>query len=157
MAACTPSIHVFLGRPLFRLSSGILLMWLYHCSLFFSMMSMMSGFPFTYEMKRRLREIAINIHTLSINNESDFSIKNIKLCDYKVSAMKCVKFLDSVLNKKYRKSTPLEKVTLIRLDFNLDLIKDSFNYGIMVPRLMGIICKWSRLQYTRAYAHSPVR
>ena len=53
MAACTPSIHVFLGRPLFRLSigthsiinfgilsSGILLTWPYHCSLFFSMMSM---------------------------------------------------------------------------------------------------------------------
>ena len=59
-AACTPSIHVFLGRPLFRLSSGIhsiinfgilssgiLLTWPYHCSLFFSMISMMSGFPFT--------------------------------------------------------------------------------------------------------------
>jgi hypothetical protein len=29
------------------LSSGILLTWLYHCSLFFSMMSMMSGFLFT--------------------------------------------------------------------------------------------------------------
>ena len=50
-AACTPSIHVFLGRPLFLLSrdiqsiinfgilsSGILLTWPYHCSLFFSMM-----------------------------------------------------------------------------------------------------------------------
>jgi len=49
MAACTPSIHVFLGRPLFLLSrgiqsiinfgilySGILLTWPYHCSLFFS-------------------------------------------------------------------------------------------------------------------------
>ena len=60
MAACTPSIHVFLGRPLFLLSScthsviniailssGFLLTWPYHCSLFFSMMSMMSGFPFT--------------------------------------------------------------------------------------------------------------
>ena len=60
MAACTPSIHVFLGRPLFLLSSGIhsiinfgilssgiLLTWPYHCSLFFSMMSMMSGCPFT--------------------------------------------------------------------------------------------------------------
>src|SRR5215469_4629875 len=60
MAACTPSIHVFLERPLFLLSSGIhsiinfgifssgiLLMWPYHCSLFFCMMSMMSGFPFT--------------------------------------------------------------------------------------------------------------
>jgi hypothetical protein len=60
MAACTPSIHVFLGRPLFRLSSGnhsiinygihssrILLTWPYDCSLFFCMMSMMSGFPFT--------------------------------------------------------------------------------------------------------------
>jgi len=57
MAACTPSIHVFLGRPLFLLfrdiesiinfgilSSGILLTWPYHCSLF---CSMMSGFPFT--------------------------------------------------------------------------------------------------------------
>ena len=61
MAACTPSIHVFLGRPLFLLSSGthsiinfgilssgILLAWLYHCSLFFSMISMMSAFPFTH-------------------------------------------------------------------------------------------------------------
>jgi len=60
MAACTPSIHVFLGRPLFLLSSGIhsiinfgilssgiLLTWPYHCSLFFSVMSMMSGCPFT--------------------------------------------------------------------------------------------------------------
>ena len=60
MAACTPSIHVFLGRPLFLLSSGthsiinfgilssgILLKWSYHCSLFFCMKSMMSGFPFT--------------------------------------------------------------------------------------------------------------
>ena len=46
MAACTPSIHVFLGRPPFLLScgihsitsfgilsSGILLTWAYHCSL----------------------------------------------------------------------------------------------------------------------------
>ena len=60
MAACTPSIHVFLGRPLFLLSSGthsiiyfgilssvILLTWPYHCSLFFCMMFMMSDFPFT--------------------------------------------------------------------------------------------------------------
>ena len=60
MAACTPSIHVFLGRPLFLLSvgvhsiinfgilySGILLTWPYHCNLFFSVMSMMSCFPFT--------------------------------------------------------------------------------------------------------------
>ena len=60
MAACTASIHVFLGRPLFLLSSGIhsiinfgipssgiLLTWPYHCSPFFSMLSMMSGFPFT--------------------------------------------------------------------------------------------------------------
>jgi len=59
MVACTPPIHVFLGRPLFllssgihsiinvgTLSSGILLMWPYQCSLFFSMMCMMSGFPF---------------------------------------------------------------------------------------------------------------
>ena len=59
MAACT-SIHIFLGRPLFLLSrgiqsiinfgilsSGIPLTWPYHCSLFFYMMSMMSGFPFT--------------------------------------------------------------------------------------------------------------
>jgi hypothetical protein len=29
------------------LSSGILLTWPYHCSLFFFMISMMSGFPFT--------------------------------------------------------------------------------------------------------------
>jgi hypothetical protein len=60
MAACTHSIHVFLGRPLFLLSScihsminfgilssGILLTWSYRCSLFFSMMPMLSGFPFT--------------------------------------------------------------------------------------------------------------
>jgi len=60
MAAYTPSIHVFLGRPLFLLSSGIhsiinfgilssgiLLTWPYHCSLFFCMMSMMSSCPFT--------------------------------------------------------------------------------------------------------------
>ena len=57
MAVCTPSIHVFLGCPLFLLSrgiqsiinfgilsSGILLMWPYHCSLFCSVISMMSGF-----------------------------------------------------------------------------------------------------------------
>ena len=64
MAVCTPSIHIFLGRPLYLLSCGIqsgiqsvinfgilsygiLLTWPYHCSLFFSVMSMMSGFPFT--------------------------------------------------------------------------------------------------------------
>ena len=60
MAACTPSIHVFLGRRPFLLSrrnqciinfgilsSGNLLTWPYHCSLFCSMISMMSGFPFT--------------------------------------------------------------------------------------------------------------
>ena len=60
MAPCTPSIYVFLGRPLFLLShgihsiinfgilsSGILLTWPYHCSLFFCTMSMVSGFPFT--------------------------------------------------------------------------------------------------------------
>ena len=60
MAACTTPIHVSLGRPLFLLSigvnsvtnfgilsSGILLTWPYHCNLFFSMMSMMSCFPFT--------------------------------------------------------------------------------------------------------------
>ena len=60
MAVCTPSIHVFLGRPLFLLpvgvhsiinfailSSNILLTWPYHCNLFFSIMSMMSCFPFT--------------------------------------------------------------------------------------------------------------
>ena len=60
MATCTPSIHVFLGRPLSLLSrgihsiinsvilsSGILLTWPYHCRLFLSMLSMMSGFPFT--------------------------------------------------------------------------------------------------------------
>ena len=57
MAACTPSIHVYLGCPLFLLSrgihslinfgilsSGILLTWPYHCSL---LLSMVSGFPFT--------------------------------------------------------------------------------------------------------------
>jgi len=60
MAARTPSIHVFLGRPLFLLSPGIhsiinfdslssciLLRWSYHWSLFLSMMSIMSGFSFT--------------------------------------------------------------------------------------------------------------
>ena len=59
MAACTPSIHVFLGRLLFLLShgiqsiinfgilsSGILLTWPYHCSLFCCIISMMSDFPF---------------------------------------------------------------------------------------------------------------
>ena len=59
MTACTPSIHVFLGRSLFILSrgthsiisfgilsSGILFTWPYHCSLFFSMLSMVAGFPF---------------------------------------------------------------------------------------------------------------
>jgi len=30
-----------------KISSGILLTWPFHCSLFFSMMSMISGFPFT--------------------------------------------------------------------------------------------------------------
>jgi len=57
MAACTPSIHIFLGCLLFLLSSGIhsiinfdilssgiLLTWPYQCSLFFCMIS---GFPFT--------------------------------------------------------------------------------------------------------------
>jgi len=60
MAARTPSIHVFLGRPLFLLSSGIhsiinfgslssciLLTWPYHWSLFLSMMSIIYGFSFT--------------------------------------------------------------------------------------------------------------
>ena len=60
MAACTPSIHVFLGCHLFLLSrgvhsiidfgilsSGILLTWPYRCSLFCSIISMVSGFPFT--------------------------------------------------------------------------------------------------------------
>ena len=59
VAACTPSIHVFLGRSLFLLSrgiqsiinfgiqsSGILLTWPYHCSLFCSIISMTSGFLF---------------------------------------------------------------------------------------------------------------
>ena len=52
LLSCTPSIHVFLGRPIFLLSrgiqsitnfgilsSGILLMWPYHCSLLCSMIS----------------------------------------------------------------------------------------------------------------------
>ena len=60
MAARTPSIHVFLGRPLFllppgihskinfgSLSSCILLTWPYHWSLFLSMMSIISGFSST--------------------------------------------------------------------------------------------------------------
>jgi len=60
MVAYTPSIHVLNGRPLFLLShgiqsiinfgilsSGILLTWPYHCSLFYCIISMMSGFPFT--------------------------------------------------------------------------------------------------------------
>ena len=59
VAACTPSIHIFLGRPLFLLSPGIhsiinfgslssciLLTWPYHWSLFLSIMSIMSGFSF---------------------------------------------------------------------------------------------------------------
>jgi len=57
MAARTPSIHIFLGRPLFllfpgihsiinfgSLSSCIILTWPYHWSLF---LSVMSGFSFT--------------------------------------------------------------------------------------------------------------
>ena len=57
MATRTPSIHVFLGRPLFLLSPGIhyiinfgslssciLLTWPYYWSLFLSVMSTMSGF-----------------------------------------------------------------------------------------------------------------
>ena len=61
MAACTPSVHVFLGSPLFLLScgilsiinfgilsSGILLTCPYHCSLFFSMMSMMHNLSLVY-------------------------------------------------------------------------------------------------------------
>src|SRR5215475_15589756 len=60
MVARTPSIHVFLGRPLFLLSPGIhsiinfgslssciLLTWPYHWSLFLYMLSTMSGFSFT--------------------------------------------------------------------------------------------------------------
>ena len=60
MATRTPSIHVFLGRPLFllfpgihsiinfgSLSSCILLTWTCHWSLFLSMMSIISGFSFT--------------------------------------------------------------------------------------------------------------
>ena len=60
MAACTPSIHVLLGRPLFLLSSGIhsiinfaslssciLLTCPYRWSLFLSIMSIMSGSSFT--------------------------------------------------------------------------------------------------------------
>ena len=60
MAASTPSIQIFLGHPLFLLSrgiqsiinfgilsSGILLKWPYNCSLFCSVISTMSGFPFT--------------------------------------------------------------------------------------------------------------
>ena len=60
MAARTPSIHVFLGRPLFLLSPGIhyiisfgslssciLLTWPYHWSLYLSIISIMSGFSFT--------------------------------------------------------------------------------------------------------------
>jgi len=56
MATCTPSIQVFLGRPLFLLSRGIhsiisfgILSFgiLLTCSLFFSVMSTMSGFPLT--------------------------------------------------------------------------------------------------------------
>ena len=63
MAACTPSIHVFLGRPLFLLSSGIhsiinfgslssciLLTCPYHRSLFLSIMSIMSGSSFRQKL-----------------------------------------------------------------------------------------------------------
>jgi hypothetical protein len=46
MAARNPSIHIFLGRPLFLLSSGILLTWPYRCSLFFRMMSYDVRLPF---------------------------------------------------------------------------------------------------------------
>jgi hypothetical protein len=49
--------------------------------------------------------------------------------------MKAVKFLDCVLSMRYRHSTPLDNITLIPLDLNLDVIKDCFIYGIVVPRL----------------------
>jgi len=67
MAARTPSIHVFLGRPLFLLSPGIhsiinfgilssciLLTWPYHWSLFLAMMSIMSGFRLSRARGRNL-------------------------------------------------------------------------------------------------------
>jgi len=70
MAARTPSIHVFLGRPLFLLSPGIhsiinfgsllsciLLTWPYHCSLFLYMMSIMSGFSFTPMMNLQTKKL----------------------------------------------------------------------------------------------------
>ena len=60
VALCTPSIHVFLGRPLFLLShgiqstinfgilsSGILFTGPYLCSLYCSIISVVSVFPFT--------------------------------------------------------------------------------------------------------------
>lgn len=62
--------------------------------------------------------------------------------------MKDVKFLDSVLTKRYQNATPLDNVTLIPLDLDLDLIKDCVIYGIVVPSLMNIV--WP-------CAHSPVR
>ena len=81
VAACTPSIHVFLGRPLFLLSSGthsiinfgilssgILLTWPYYCSLFFSMMSMMSGFPFTPIISFICSFLILSIRRAQISN-----------------------------------------------------------------------------------------
>ena len=74
----------------------------------------------------------------------------------KVRAMKDVKFLDSVLTMRYHNATPLDNVTLIPLDLDLDLI-GCVIYGIVVPSLMNTVCSWARLGYTPACAHSPVR
>ena len=79
MAACTTSIHVFLGRLLFLLSSGthsiinfcilssgILLTWPYNCSLFFSMMSTMSGTECRSRWSRGLRRGSTAAHLLGL-------------------------------------------------------------------------------------------
>ena len=82
MAACTPSIPIFLGRPLFLLphgihsiinfgilTSGVLLTWPYHCSLFLSMMSVMSGFPFSIkEGYLQLRTLIGNLLLLHLHS-----------------------------------------------------------------------------------------
>ena len=80
MAAHTPSIHVFLGHPLFLLSSGIysiinfgslssciLLTWPYHWSLFLSMMSIIFGLKYIkVRMSWNKRNNRNNMHGATI-------------------------------------------------------------------------------------------
>ena len=116
MAACTPSIHVFLGRPLSFLSrgnqsiinfgtvsSGILLTWPYHCSLFFFVMSMTSSFPFnpiisficsffilsTLDFLADLLSTSISVDTILTNPE--FSQQILPDCWLEVSIRKVLR------------------------------------------------------------------